>query len=169
MEHITFIDRVTSSIYESLISHILYSKSFETYKQEYINKYIKQKTENEILISNDFIKFTFIIMSIKTDFNTEFSYKNYKSLYSQLINNIYIHVLHCFNKDKLNLDNNTNLINDDLIKSLLKSIKKYYIKTKDEEIRKDFYIQIKRLIKSFNSVVINQEINTKIKEIYQEL
>ena len=36
------------------------------------------------------------------------------------------------------------------------------IKTKDEEIRKDFYIQIKKLIKSFNSVVINQEINTKI-------
>lgn len=169
MEHITFIDRVASSIYESLISHILYSKSFEAYKKEYINKYIKQKTENEILISNDFIKFTFIIMSIKTDFNTEFSYKNYKSLYSQLINNIYIHVLHCFNNDQINLDNNTNLINDDLIKSLLKSIKKYYIKTKDEEIRKDFYIQIKKLIKSFNSVVINQEINTKIKEIYQEL
>ena len=169
MEHIVFVDRITSSIYESLISHILYSKSFETYKQEYINKYIKQKTENEILMSNDFIKFTFIIMSIKTDFNTEFSYKNYKGLYSQLINNIYIHVLHCFNNDQLNLDNNTNLINDDLIKSLLKSIKKYYIKTKDEEIRKDFYIQIKKLIKSFNSVVINQEINTKIKEIYQEL
>lgn len=169
MEHITFIDRVTSSIYESLISHILYSKSFEAYKKEYINKYIKQKTENEILISNDFIKFTFIIMSIKTDFNTEFSYKNYKGLYSQLINNIYIHVLQCFNKDQFNLNNNTNLINDNLIKSLLKSIKKYYIKTKDEEIRKDFYIQIKKLIKSFNSVVINQEINTKIKEIYQEL
>ena len=169
MEHIVFVDRITSSIYESLISHILYSKSFETYKKEYINKYIKQKTENEILMSNDFIKFTFIIMSIKTDFNTEFSYKNYKGLYSQLINNIYIHVLHCFNKDQLNLDNNTNLINDDLIKSLLKSIKRYYIKTKDEEIRKDFYIQIKKLIKSFNSVVINQEINTKIKEIYQEL
>ena len=120
-------------------------------------------------MSNDFIKFTFIIMSIKTDFNTEFSYKNYKGLYSQLINNIYIHVLQCFNKDQFNLNNNTNLINDDLIKSLLKSIKKYYIKTKDEEIRKDFYIQIKKLIKSFNSVVINQEINTKIKEIYQEL
>ena len=169
MEHIVFVDRITSSIYEYLINHILYSKSFETYKKEYINKYIKQKTENEILISNDFIKFTFIIMSIKTDFNTEFSYKNYKGLYSQLINNIYIHVLHCFNNDQFNLDNNTNLINDDLIKSLLKSIKKYYIKTKDEEIRKDFYIQIKKLIKSFNSVVINQEINTKIKEIYQEL
>lgn len=169
MEHITFIDRVTSSIYEYLINHILYSKSFETYKEEYISKYRKQKTENEILMSNDFIKFTFIIMSIKTDFNTEFSYKNYKGLYSQLINNIYIHVLHCFNNDQINLDNNTNLINDDLIKSLLKSIKKYYIKTKDEEIRKDFYIQIKKLIKSFNSVVINQEINTKIKEIYQEL
>ena len=169
MEHITFIDRVTSSIYEYLINHILYSKSFETYKKEYINKYIKQKTENEILMSNDFIKFTFIIMSIKTDFNTEFSYNNYKGLYNQLINNIYINVLHCFNNDQINLDNNTNLINDNLIKSLLKSIKKYYIKTKDEEIRKDFYIQIKRLIKSFNSVVINQEINTKIKEIYQEL
>ena len=169
MEHIVFVDRITSSIYEYLINHILYSKSFETYKKEYINKYIKQKTENEILMSNDFIKFTFIIMSIKTDFNTEFSYKNYKSLYSQLINNIYIHVLYCFNKDQLNLDNNTNLIHDDLIKSLLKSIKRYYIKTKDEEIRKDFYIQIKKLIKSFNSVVINQEINTKIKEIYQEL
>lgn len=169
MEHITFIDRITSSIYEYLINHILYSKSFETYKQEYIAKQDKQKSLNEIMESNEFIKFTFIIMSIKTDFNTEFSYKNYKGLYSQLINNIYIHVLHCFNKDQFNLNNNTNLINDDLIKSLLKSIKKYYIKTKDEEIRKDFYIQIKRLIKSFNSVVINQEINTKIKEIYQEL
>lgn len=169
MKHITFIDRVTSSIYESLISHILYSKSFETYKKEYINKYIKQKTENEILMSNDFIKFTFIIMSIKTDFNTEFSYNNYKGLYNQLINNIYVHVLHCFNNDQINLDNNTSPINDDLIKSLLKSIKRYYIKTKDEEIRKDFYIQIKRLIKSFNSEIIKQEINTKIKEIYQEL
>lgn len=169
MKHITFIDRVTSSIYESLISHILYSKSFETYKKEYINKYIKQKTENEILMSNDFIKFTFIIMSIKTDFNTEFSYNNYKGLYNQLINNIYIHVLHCFNNDQINLDNNTSPINDDLINSLLKSIKRYYIKTKDEEIRKDFYIQIKRLIKSFNSEIIKQEINTKIKEIYQEL
>lgn len=169
MKHITFIDRVTSSIYESLISHILYSKSFETYKKEYINKYIKQKTENEILMSNDFIKFTFIIMSIKTDFNTEFSYKNYKGLYNQLINNIYVHVLHCFNNDQINLDNNTSPINDDLINSLLKSIKRYYIKTKDEEIRKDFYIQIKRLIKSFNSEIIKQEINTKIKEIYQEL
>lgn len=169
MEHIVFVDRITSSIYEYLINHILYSKSFETYKKEYINKYIKQKTENEILMSNDFIKFTFIIMSIKTDFNTEFSYNNYKGLYNQLINNIYIHVLHCFNNDQINLDNNTNLINDDLIKSLLKSIKRYYIKTKDEEIRKDFYIQIKRLIKSFNSEIIKQEINTKIKEIYQEL
>ena len=169
MKHITFIDRVTSSIYESLISHILYSKSFETYKKEYINKYIKQKTENELLMSNDFIKFTFIIMSIKTDFNTEFSYNNYKGLYNQLINNIYIHVLHCFNNDQINLDNNTSPINDDLINSLLKSIKRYYIKTKDEEIRKDFYIQIKRLIKSFNSEIIKQEINTKIKEIYQEL
>lgn len=169
MKHITFIDRVTSSIYESLISHILYSKSFETYKKEYINKYIKQKTENEILMSNDFIKFTFIIMSIKTDFNTEFSYNNYKGLYNQLINNIYVHVLHCFNNDQINLDNNTSPINDDLINSLLKSIKRYYIKTKDEEIRKDFYIQIKRLIKSFNSEIIKQEINTKIKEIYQEL
>lgn len=169
MEHITFIDRITSSIYESLINHILYSKSFETYKEEYIGKYRKQKTENEILESIDFIKFTFIIMSIKTDFNTEFSYNNYKGLYSQLINNIYTHILHCFDKDQFNSNNNVNLINDDLIKNLLKSIKKYYIKTKDEEIRKDFYIQIKRLIKSFNSVVINQEINTKIKEIYQEL
>ena len=169
MKHITFIDRVTSSIYESLISHILYSKSFETYKKEYINKYIKQKTENELLMSNDFIKFTFIIMSIKTDFNTEFSYNNYKGLYNQLINNIYIHVLHCFNNDQINLDNNTSPINDDLINSLLKSIKRYYIKTKDEEIRKDFYIQIKRLIKSINSEIIKQEINTKIKEIYQEL
>lgn len=168
MEHITFIDRVTSSIYESLISHILYSKSFETYKKEYINKYIKQKTENEILMSNDFIKFTFIIMSIKTDFNTEFSYNNYKGLYNQLINNIYINVLDCFNNDQINLDNNTSPINDELIKSLLKSIKRYYIKTKDEEIRKDFYIQIKRLIKSFNNEVIKQEINDKIKEIYQE-
>ena len=169
MEHIVFVDRITSSIYEYLINHILYSKSFETYKQEYIAKQDKQKSLNEIMESNDFIKFTFIIMSIKTDFNTEFSYNNYKGLYSQLINNIYIHVLHCFNNDQINVDNNTNLINDDLIKSLLKSIKKYYIKTKDEEIRKDFYIQIKKLIKSFNSVVINQEINTKIKEIYQEL
>ena len=120
-------------------------------------------------MSNDFIKFTFIIMSIKTDFNTEFSYKNYKGLYNQLINNIYVHVLHCFNNDQINLDNNTSPINDDLINSLLKSIKRYYIKTKDEEIRKDFYIQIKRLIKSFNSEIIKQEINTKIKEIYQEL
>lgn len=169
MEHIVFVDRITSSIYEYLINHILYSKSFETYKKEYINKYIKQKTENEILMSNDFIKFTFIIMSIKTDFNTEFSYKNYKGLYNQLINNIYVHVLHCFNNDQINLDNNTSPINDDLINSLLKSIKRYYIKTKDEEIRKDFYIQIKRLIKSFNSEIIKQEINTKIKEIYQEL
>lgn len=169
MEHIVFVDRITSSIYEYLINHILYSKSFETYKKEYINKYIKQKTENEILMSNDFIKFTFIIMSIKTDFNTEFSYNNYKGLYNQLINNIYVHVLHCFNNDQINLDNNTSPINDDLINSLLKSIKRYYIKTKDEEIRKDFYIQIKRLIKSFNSEIIKQEINTKIKEIYQEL
>lgn len=168
MEHITFIDRITSYIYESLINHILYSKSFETYKKEYINKYIKQKTENEILMSNDFIKFTFIIMSIKTDFNTEFSYNNYKGLYNQLINNIYINVLHCFNNDQINLDNNISPINDELIKSLLKSIKRYYIKTKDEEIRKDFYIQIKRLIKSFNNEVIKQEINDKIKEIYQE-
>lgn len=86
-----------------------------------------------------------------------------------MINNIYVHVLHCFNNDQINLDNNTSPINDDLIKSLLKSIKRYYIKTKDEEIRKDFYIQIKRLIKSFNSEIIKQEINTKIKEIYQEL
>ena len=33
MEHIVFVDRITSSIYEYLINHILYSKSFETYKQ----------------------------------------------------------------------------------------------------------------------------------------
>ena len=169
MENIVLIDRITYSIYEHLISHILYSKSFETYKEEYISKYRKQKTENEILESNDFIRFTFIIMSIKTDFNTEFSYNNYKSLYRQLINNIYNHVLHCFNIDQFNSDNNISLINDDLITSLLKSIKRYYIKSKDEEMKKDFYIQIKKLIKSFNSVVINQEINTKIKEIYQEL
>lgn len=168
MEHIVFVDRITTYIYDRFINHILYSKSFETYKQEYISKYRKQKTENEILMSNDFIKFTFIIMSIKTDFNTEFSYNNYKGLYNQLINNIYINVLHCFNNDQINLDNNTSPINDELIKSLLKSIKRYYIKTKDEELKKDFYIQIKRLIKSFNNEIIKQEINDKIKKIYQE-
>ena len=79
MEHIVFVDRITTYIYDKFINHILYSKSFETYKQEYISKYRKQKTENEILESNEFITYTFIIMSIKTDFNTEFSYKNYKN------------------------------------------------------------------------------------------
>ena len=47
MEHIVFVERITSSIYEYLINHILYSKSFETYKQEYIAKQDKQKSLNE--------------------------------------------------------------------------------------------------------------------------
>lgn len=169
MEHIVFVDRITTYIYDRFINHILYSKSFETYKQEYISKYRKQKTENEILESNDFITYTFIIMSIKTDFNTEFSYNNYKNLYNQIINIIYCRILYCYDHNLLLNNNNINIITDELIKTLLTTIKRYYISTKDIDLKKKFYIQIKKLIKSFNSVVINQEINTKIKEIYQEL
>lgn len=169
MEHIVFVDRITTYIYDRFINHILYSKSFETYKQEYVVKQNKQKSINEIMESKDFIIYTFIIMSIKTDFNTEFSYKNYKSLYNQIINNIYCRILYCYDHNLLLNNNNINIITDDLINTMLLTIKRYYISTKDSDLKKKFYTQIKRLIKSFNSVVINQEINTKIKEIYQEL
>ena len=108
-------------------------------------------------------------MSIKTDFNTEFSYKNYKNLYIQIINIIYCRILYCYDHNLLLNNNNINIITDELIKTMLTIIKRYYISTKDINLKKKFYIQVKKLIKSFNSVVINQEINTKIKEIYQEL
>ena len=166
---IVFIDKVTCEIYDSFIKHILYNKSFESYKNEYLESYRKQKTEEEILQSNEFVKFTFIIMSIKTDFNTEFSYKNYKNLYEHIINTIYTHVLHFYEKGIYISENNLNIIDDILLENLKKTIKTYYIKSKDEEIRKDFYIQLKRLIKSFNNENIKREIENKIKEIYQEL
>ena len=35
-------------------------------------------------------------------------------------------------------------------------------------MRKEFYVQLKRLIKTFNSEIIKREINDKIKEIYKE-
>ena len=115
-------------------------------------------------------------MSIKTDFNTEFSYKNYKNLYEHIINTIYTHVLHFYEKGIYIGENNLNVINDILIENLKKTIKTYYInefdnrkKVNDEEIRKGFYIQLKRLIKSFNNETIKREIENKIKEIYQEL
>ena len=44
---IIFVDKVAKMIYEKLISFILYSKSFESYKREYIENN-KQLTEPEI-------------------------------------------------------------------------------------------------------------------------
>ena len=161
---IIFVDKVTKMIYEKLISFILYSKSFESYKREYIENN-KQLTESEILESNDFFSFTYIIMSIKTDFNSEFSYKKYRNLYSHMLNAIYHHVLTFYEIP----NDNENIINDNFIKAINSEIKKYYITTKENELKKKFYIQIKKIIKSFNSEIIKCEINEKIKEIYQEM
>lgn len=167
-DKIVFIDKITKAIYDQLINHILYSKSFDEYKEEYIEKHNKQKPKEEILQSEDFITFTFIIMSIKTDFNTEFSYNNYKFLYDRIINKIYIHVLHFSDLKSMSIKNNINIVNEDLTESLISIIKKYYIKEKEDELKKGFYIQLKKLIKSFNSISVNQEINNKITGILNE-
>lgn len=161
---IIFVDKVAKLIYEKLISFILYSKSFESYKREYIENN-KQLTEPEILDSNDFIIFTYVIMSIKTDFNSEFSYNRYKGLYSRLLNAIYRHVLTYYEIP----NNNENIINDNLIKAIIDEIKTIYIISKEKELRKKIYIQIKKIIKSFNSEIIKREIDEKIKEIYQDM
>ena len=104
-------------------------------------------------------------MSIKTDFNSEFSYNRYKGLYSRLLNAIYRHVLTFYEIP----NNNENIINDNLIKAIIDEIKTIYIISKEKELRKKIYIQIKKIIKSFNSEIIKREIDEKIKEIYQDI
>lgn len=162
----TFIGKISSEFVDQYLNYMIYGCSFNQMKEEYIKV---NKLENQNLENNRNYKiFEFVSLTIKKDFNLEFS--EFKDLGQLIFNCVYCYFYKLFNNHKQNNEPvlESNIYEDKKInKKIMIQLNKYYLSLKTE-----FQKEIKKQIKILTSNFLfykRYELYYKFDDIYNEL
>lgn len=161
----TLICKLSSEFVDQYLNYMVYGCSFNKMKEEYIkiNKLEDQNLEN----NQNYKIFEFITLTIKKDFNNEFS--EYKDLGQMIYNCVYCYFYKLFNDHKQNNEPvlESNIYDDKKInKKLIICLNKYYL-----SLKTDFQKEIKKQIKILTSNFLfykRYDLYYKFNDIYIE-
>lgn len=158
----TFINKIASEFVDQYLNYMVYGCSFNDLKDEYIKLH---KLENQNLENNQKYKiFEFVSLTIKKDFNYEFS--EYKDLSQQLYNYVYSYFYKHFTTFHKPVTETDFYDEKKLNTKIMNCLNKNYLLLK-QDFKKEIKNQIKILTSNF-LFYSRFELYYKIYDIYSE-